>query len=44
MTYIECFFIVCGVFSLVFGVGALVCVITDQMLQQCGFYKEEGEK
>ena len=43
MSYIECFLVIVGAFSLVFGAGALVCVITEQVLQRRGFYDEEGE-
>ena len=33
MSYIECLLVLIGTFSLVFGAGALVCVITDAVLK-----------
>lgn len=35
MSYIECFLVIVGAFSLVFGACAGVCVVADEVLKCC---------
>ena len=35
MSYIECLLVLMGTFSLVFGAGAGVCVVAEEVLKRC---------
>ncbi len=42
MTYLECFFILCGVWLLVFAVGAAVCTGVDAVISARKTFDKEG--
>ncbi len=42
MTYLECFFVLCGVWAIVFGVCAGVCICVDAVLGARKTFDKEG--